>query len=90
MKVTTVKEFRDKASSMFKSHEPLLITRHGKVAGLYLPLDEVDQFPFELRKELQRVLACSVRQGLEERSLSQEEILEDFARFRKQTKHSSS
>jgi len=89
MRIATVKEFRDKASTMFRSHEPLLITRRGKVAGLYLPLDEVDQFPFDLRKDLQQALASSVRQGLEERGLNEEEILEDFERFRKQTQHSS-
>jgi hypothetical protein len=34
MKVATVREFRDKATSYFKEEEPVLVTRHGKVTGL--------------------------------------------------------
>lgn len=83
MKITTVKEFRDNATKLLRGSEPLLITRRGKATGIYLPLSDADQLPFELRKEMQRALASSVRQALEEKGLTEEEILEDFERFRK-------
>jgi len=83
MRTTTVKEFRDKATKLLRGSEPLLITRRGKAAGLYLPLDDTQDLPFELRKELQVSLARSVRQAMEERGVIEEEVLEGFERSRK-------
>jgi len=83
MRTTTVKEFRDQATKLLRGSEPLLITRRGKAAGLYLPLGETQDLPLELRKELQVSLARSVRQALEEKGITEEEILEGFERSRK-------
>ncbi len=83
MKMATVREFRDQATKLLRSTKPLLITRRGKAAGLYIPLSDTIELPFELRKELQQALARSVRQALEEKGFTEEEILEDFDRFRK-------
>ncbi len=83
MKTASVKEFRDRATKFLRGSEPLLITRRGKAAGLYLPLSATDDLPFELRKELQLTLARAVRQALEEKGIAEEEILEDFERSRK-------
>ena len=77
IKITTIKEFRDKATLMFKSSEPVLITRRGKAAGIYFPL-QGDSIPFDLRMDLQKIIANSVKQGLEGKGISEEEILEDF------------
>lgn len=82
MRLATVKEFRDKATAMLHSTDPILITRHGKAAGLYIPLEDVDSLPLELRKELQTAIAESVRRSLEAKGITEEEILEDFERFR--------
>jgi len=83
MRMTTVKEFRDQATKLLRGSEPLLITRRGKAAGLYIPLEETQDLPFELRKELQLSLARSVRQAMEEKGLTEEEVLEGFERSRK-------
>jgi PHD/YefM family antitoxin component YafN of YafNO toxin-antitoxin module len=83
MRTTTVKEFRDQATKLLRGSEPLLITRRGKAAGLYLPLEQTQDLPFELRKELQVSLARSVRQAMEEKGITEEEILEGFERSRK-------
>jgi len=81
MKITTVKEFRDKATFMFKSLEPVLITRRGKAAGLYFPL-QGDSIPFDLRMDLQATIANLVKESLEKKGISEEDILEDFEAFR--------
>jgi PHD/YefM family antitoxin component YafN of YafNO toxin-antitoxin module len=83
MRTTTVKEFRDQATKLLRGSELLLITRRGKAAGLYLPLEETRDLPLELRKELQVSLASSVRQALEEKGITEEEILEGFELSRK-------
>lgn len=72
MKIATVQEFHDKSGTMFRSHDPPPITRRSRVVGLYLSLDEVDQLPFDLHKELQRALASSARQRLKEWGLNEE------------------
>ncbi|HED03819.1 MAG TPA: hypothetical protein ENI60_03510 [Candidatus Fraserbacteria bacterium] len=82
MKITTVKEFRDHATKLLRGSDLLLITRQGHAAGLYLPFSHTEELPFELRKELQQTLARSVRQALEEKELTEEDILADFERFR--------
>lgn len=84
MRLTSIREFRDRATVLLRSAEPLLITRRGKAAGLYLPLTDADSLPLELRRELQLAIAEAVRNSLKERGFTEEEIVEDFERFRKE------
>lgn len=82
MKIATVKQFRDKATLFLKEDFPLLITRRGKIAGLYMPF-ESDYVPLEFAKELQWAIASLVQNKLEEKGLHEKEILEDFEKQRK-------
>lgn len=83
MKVATVREFRDKATSYFKEEEPILVTRHGKVTGLYLPIEHPESFPIELRKELLVRLGESISRSLSKKGVSEEKLLADFETFKK-------
>jgi hypothetical protein len=83
MKVATVREFRDKATSYFREEEPILVTRHGKVTGLYLPIEHPDSFPIELRKELLIRLGESISRSLSKKGVSEEKLLADFETFKK-------
>ncbi|MBI5057949.1 MAG: hypothetical protein HZB61_15170 [Nitrospirae bacterium] len=83
MKVATVREFRDKATSYFKDDEPVLVTRHGKVAGLYLPIEHPESFPLELRKELLVRLGEFVGRSLEKKGITEGKLLADFNAFKK-------
>lgn len=83
MKVATVREFRDKATSYFKDEEPVLVTRHGKVTGLYLPIEHAESFPLELRKELLIRLGESISRSLAKRGISEEKLLAAFDTFKK-------
>jgi PHD/YefM family antitoxin component YafN of YafNO toxin-antitoxin module len=83
MKVATVREFRDKATSYFKEGEPVLVTRHGKVTGLYLPIDHPESFPLELRKDLLIRIGESMSRSLAEKGISEEELLADFDTYKK-------
>jgi PHD/YefM family antitoxin component YafN of YafNO toxin-antitoxin module len=85
MKVATVREFRDKATSYFKEEEPVLVTRHGKVTGLYLPIEHPESFPLELRKDLLVRIGESISRSLAEKGVSEEKLLADFKTF-KQTR----
>jgi hypothetical protein len=52
MKVAGIREVRAKTAVLFGGNEPLLVTRHGKVSGVYVPLNEADRLPEDLRREL--------------------------------------
>jgi len=83
MKVATVREFRDKATSYFKEEEPILVTRHGKVTGLYLPIEHPESFPLELRKELLIRFGESISRSLEKKGITEEKLIADFDTFKK-------
>jgi hypothetical protein len=83
MKIATVREFRDKATSYFKEEEPVLITRHGKVTGLYLPIDHPNSFPLELRKEMLIRIGEFIGRSLEKRGVTEEKLIADFKTFKK-------
>ncbi|MBI4686986.1 MAG: hypothetical protein HY756_04285 [Nitrospirae bacterium] len=83
MKVATVREFRDKATSYFKDEEPILVTRHGKVAGLYLPIEHPESFPLELRKELLTSFGEAISRSLEKKGITEEKLLANFNAFKK-------
>ncbi|MBI5026655.1 MAG: hypothetical protein HZC12_08050 [Nitrospirae bacterium] len=83
MKVATVREFRDKATSYFKEEEPILVTRHGKVTGLYLPIEHPESFPIELRKELVIRFGEAISRSLAKKGITEGKLLADFESFKK-------
>jgi hypothetical protein len=51
MRVVSVRDFRDKASEMFRSEDVILVTRDGAPAGFFLPWD-TPELPVEVRREV--------------------------------------
>lgn len=82
MKISSVREFRDHATGFLRSKDPILVTRRGRLAGVFFPWPE-GTMPIELKRELFSVLSASVRRQIEKRGLSEDEILEDFDSWRK-------
>ena len=77
MEFRTVREFRDKATTLLRSTEPIFISRRGKHAGVYMPVAD-GELPLDLKSQLFGVLAEQIRQEREEKGVSEEEILGDF------------
>jgi len=82
MRVSTVREFRDQATGMLRSKEPILITRRGRMAGIYFPANE-DMLPLDLKRQLFMLLSADVARRLKEQGVTEEEVLQDFAEWRK-------
>lgn len=82
MKVSTVRDSRDKATSMPRSKDPILVTRRGQLAGIFFPWPE-GTMPIELKREIFSVLSEQVRRHVEQAGLTEEEILSDFEASRK-------
>jgi hypothetical protein len=82
MKISTVREFRDKATTLLRSKDPILVTRRGRLAGVFFPWPEAS-LPLELKRELFSVLGAEMRRQVKKRGLSEEQVVEDFESWRK-------
>ena len=82
MRVTTVREFRDKATGLLKSKEPVLITRRGRMAGVFFPSPE-GTLPVDLKRELFEKLSTEISRQLSRRGVTEKAIQADFASWRK-------
>ena len=83
MKVSGVREFRAKSPSWLKEGEPVLLTRHGKVAGLFLPLQDPSHLPDDLRRGLLDKIGAAVWGRMVAQGATEEGILRDFEAFKK-------
>lgn len=83
MRMTGVREFRVHLHRYLSGEEPVLLTRHGKISGLYLPLEDASRVPDDLRRELASVLGAHLSRLLEARGVSEGEIEEDFRAHRR-------
>lgn len=82
MKLATVREFRDAATTLLRSRDPVLITRRGRLAGIFFPRPE-DSLPLEFKRELFSVLSAEMARQLSRRGLSEAAVARDFASWRK-------
>jgi hypothetical protein len=82
MRVSTVREFRDKATGMLRSKEPILITRRGKMAGVFFPSPE-GTLPVDLKRQLFDQLSAEIARRLKATGTSEAEILADFKSWKK-------
>ena len=82
MKISTVREFRDNASGLLRSKNPILVTRRGRLAGVFFPWPE-DTMPLELKREVFSVLSGQLRRQVSRKGLSEDEIVADFESWRK-------
>jgi hypothetical protein len=83
MRISTVREFRDKATGLLRSRDPILVTRRGRLAGVYFPQPEAT-LPMEFKRELFAMLSAEVARQIKRRGLTQKDVLEDFTAWRKE------
>ena len=81
MRVVTVRDFRDHATEMLRSDDVLLITRDGLPAGFFVPWGTPD-LPDDLRREVFTRLSDRIKQQMDAKGVSEQDILDDFAALR--------
>lgn len=86
MRIAGVREFRSRTAELLGGDEPVMVSRYGKVAGLYLPLEHPDRVPEDLRRDLAAVLGRHLAQLLERRGVTEEEIQADFDAHRRRSR----
>lgn len=82
MRLSTVREFRDKATGFLRSKAPVLVTRRGRLAGIFFPRPEIT-LPLEFKRELYGMLCADIKRELKRRGVKEEEVLSDFEAWRK-------
>ena len=82
MRVVTVRDFRDRASEMFRSDDVILVTREGRPAGFFLPWD-APELPKDVRREVFLRLTEQIAAQREARGVTEEEVRSDFAAARR-------
>jgi antitoxin (DNA-binding transcriptional repressor) of toxin-antitoxin stability system len=76
-----IREFRDKLSNyLLESEAPVAITRHGDTVGYYIPARRRRS---ENEREALRQAATYMQQMIAATGISEEEVIEDFKRWRK-------
>lgn len=83
MKVAGMRELRAKSAALLGGGEPVLVTRHGRVSGVYVPLDEPDRLPDDLRRELAAVVGRHLAKVLDRKRVTERKITEDFDAYRR-------
>jgi hypothetical protein len=83
MKVAGMRKLEAANPTLLEGDEPVLVTRQGRISGLYVPLDAPDQIPDDLRRDLISTVGRYIAGALEAKGVSEEEVLEDFDAFRR-------
>jgi len=79
MRVAGIRELRNEMATLMGGDEPILVTRHGKVSGLYLP----HEIPGDIRRELAGVLGRHLDRLLEASGIDEASIQADFDAHRR-------
>jgi antitoxin (DNA-binding transcriptional repressor) of toxin-antitoxin stability system len=83
MKIAGIREIRARSAELLGGGEPVVVTKHGRVSGVFLPLDEPDRLPTDLRRELAAVLGRHLERRLDAQGVTEEQVVEDFRAHRR-------
>jgi len=79
-----IREFRDNlATYLLESEGPLAITRHGDTIGYYLPMRRKRT---EAQKATLDAIHAQLQRDMAEAGVTEDEIIEDFKRLRKEAR----
>jgi antitoxin (DNA-binding transcriptional repressor) of toxin-antitoxin stability system len=76
-----IREFRENLSSYLESKTPVAITRHGATIGIYLPTRPK---PSQADIEAFRVAGEKMQELIAAAGTSEEELMDDFKRLRRE------
>ena len=82
MELNTVREFRNRATEILSSKGPVLITRHGKVAGVFVPASD-GELSMNLRREIFDSASGKLEAQRKELGITQEQIDSDIDELHK-------
>ena len=78
-----MREIRNHAAALLGGDEPVLVTKHGKVSGLFVPLEDPERIPEDIRRALVDTVGRHLSSLLEAQGINEVEIQEDFDAHRR-------
>lgn len=75
MKHVGVREFKDHANALLNADEPLIIERHGRAIGAYIPFGEPDR---EAAAQAARKLKEALNAFYEHTGMNEDELVAEF------------
>lgn len=88
MRISSIREFRDRATTLLRSEDPVLVTRRGRVAGVFVPWCDAT-LPIDMRRDLFKMLSADIARQLKRKRLTEKDVLRDFAQWRKARREGS-
>ena len=82
MKISTADEFKHQAAGLLRSKTPVVVTRRGRMAGIFLPYSGT-RLPEDLRARLFDQATGAIASHMKANGISEEEVLADFEKWRK-------
>jgi antitoxin (DNA-binding transcriptional repressor) of toxin-antitoxin stability system len=76
-----IREFRENLSSYLESKTPVAITRHGATIGIYVPIQPK---PSQADLEALRVAGEKMQELIAAAGTTEDELMEDFQRLRRE------
>jgi hypothetical protein len=83
MKTTTIRGFRKDVSELLRGKDAVLVTRHGRPAGVLYPLTDPRKLPMRVRRRLYLDLSEGIARQLGTKAITEEKLLHDFEEFKK-------
>jgi PHD/YefM family antitoxin component YafN of YafNO toxin-antitoxin module len=82
MEFASVREFKTHVSEFIRKKEAVMVFRSGKPAGVFVPWEDLN-IEDDVRRAALKALAAKIAKEREKKGITEEEVLEDFATFRK-------
>ncbi|BAF60694.1 hypothetical protein PTH_2513 [Pelotomaculum thermopropionicum SI] len=82
MEFVSVREFKAHTSEFIRKKEAVMVFRSGKPAGVFIPWDDIN-VEDEVRRAALKALTARIAKERAEKGITEEEVLDDFAAFRK-------
>jgi hypothetical protein len=74
MKISTVRDFRNHATGLMRAKDPTLVTRRGRLAGIFFPISE-ETLPLEFKREIFGLLVSQLRRQMQSRGLKPDDVV---------------
>lgn len=82
MEFVSVRDFKAHTSEFIRKKEAVVVFRGSKPAGIFIPWEDIS-LDDEVRRAALKALAERIAGEREKKGITEEEVLEDFAAFRK-------
>jgi antitoxin (DNA-binding transcriptional repressor) of toxin-antitoxin stability system len=83
MKVAGIREIRENSAAYLSGGEPFLVTKHGKISGVFVPLDLPDSIPDDWRREIGTAVRRALARLMDAGEISETKLAEDFRAYRR-------